>query len=142
MSFSHLAVPSHTISSLFSKFSHAADDDDDDVDDDEYFVFDDVGQLSNGASVYALTNGEHHHQPTHLHQKSIFDQPAHPTTSSHNLERKIRKNSQILLRIYPPVHRTDCDFQECADSDRDKYLANQFRETLLSFNFAGSQLYL
>ena len=35
----------------------------------------------------------------HLHQKSIFDQPAHPTTSSHNLERekyqKIIKNHKF-----------------------------------------------
>ena len=37
---------------------------------------DDVGgQLSNGASVYALTD--------HLHQKSIFDQPDPPTHHQH-----------------------------------------------------------
>ena len=48
-----------------------ADDNGDDGDDD-----DDVGgQLSNGASVYALTD--------HLHQKSIFDQPDPPTHHQH-----------------------------------------------------------
>ena len=47
-----------------------ADDNSDDDDDDDV-----GGQLSNGASVYALTD--------HLHQKSIFDQPDPPTHHQH-----------------------------------------------------------